>query len=326
MAPIDLSLAINYLPAVACILKTLLMSATLVFVKPEQALVGFSIFALGLNFDRVVSGHRIFDVNAVLSMILLSYFLNYLRNSMQSSTAATGAIIVFWSLFSSCLILEPTRLKGILAPDGWGETTRVDPTPSRWNLKRVLPHLINTIFMCTVVFTHISEETGSFKLARSLSFSILCVAWVYIVGVWQRCGHNNQAVFTQNLLARFCPLLFGPPLVTVGFMLVCVISLVYLYVELHGGGFKSWSGPASAQQDVQEACPMLERTVSYEEVGQTQTFKGRRLEGITEERHYWPGAHSDSESNTGFVDSQITEEPDEDLEACFQAACQARGQ
>ena len=222
--------------------------------------------------------------------------------------------------------MEPTRLKPILAPDGWGETTRVDPTPSRWNLKRALPHLINTIFMCMIVFTHISEETGSFKMARSLSFAILCVGWVYIVGVWQRCGHNHQAIFTQNLLARFCPLLFGPPLVTVGFMFVCVISLVYLYIELHGGGFKSWTG---SPQDPQETASILsppEKSVPYEEEGQGYYRPDRqRLEGIEEEPGYWPGTRVDHLKG-GFIEGKTTEEePDEDLEACFRAACQARG-
>lgn len=327
MAPIDLSLAINYLPAVACILKTLLISSTLTVVKPEHALGGFAIFALMLNFDRVVSGHRIFDVNAVLCMILLSYFLNYLRMGMQSSQAVTGAIVLWWTFFSTCLILEPSRLKPIIGPDGWGETTRVDPTPSRWNIKRVLPTLLNTVCICVITFTHAGEETGSFKIARALSFSILCVGWVYVVGVWQRCGQAHQAVFTQNLLARFCPLLFAPPLITVGFMFVCVASLVYLYIELHGGGFKYWSG---SPQDPQETASMLstsEKGVPYEDAGSAYHRSERqRLEGIVEEQSYWHGGPVDHLKG-GFIEGQPTEEePDEDLEACFRAACQARGQ
>ena len=312
MTHIDLSLAINYLPAVACLVKTLLISSTLVIVKPEHALGGFTLFALMLNFDRVFSGDRIFNVNAVLCMILFSWFINYLRMGMQSSGGVTAIIFLWWSLVSLCLLLEPTRLKVMVGLDGWGETTRVDPSPSRWNLRRMLPMLLNTLCIGMIGFTYAAEETGSFKIARSLAFAVLCIIWVYVVGVWQRCGQAQQAVFTQNLLARFCPMLFGPPLMSVGYVFVCMVALVYLYVELHGGGFKSWSRP----QDIPEASPILEKPRHEDkEFKEFKEFKA--LGDIAEESEYWEaGQHS----------SIPDPEPDEDLEACFRAACSARGQ
>jgi len=188
MAHIDLSLAINYLPAVACILKTILMASTLAIVKPEHALGGFAIFGMMLNFDRVVTGDRIFNGNAVLCTILLSWFLNFLRMAAQTPPHVANVVAAVWGLVAMCLIVEPARLKPLIAPDGWGETVRVDPSPHRWNLRRLGPTVVNTIFICGISFTFMGDETGSFRIARSLAFAILCVAWVYIVGVWQRCG------------------------------------------------------------------------------------------------------------------------------------------
>jgi hypothetical protein len=350
MAHIDLSLAINYLPAVSCILKTLLMSSTLIMVTSEHNLGVFTIFAMLLNLDKVVSGERIFNGNAVLCLILLSWFLNYLRVGMKHVPVFTGSVSVFWAIFSLTIILEPARVRRIIATDSWGDTTLVNPKPHHWNLKRLGPSIVNTLWICLISFTHLEEETGSFKIARSLSFSILCVAWVYIVGVWQRCGQTHMAIFTQNLLARFSPILFSPPLVCLGFIFVCVFALLYLYVEHHCGGFKSWNSPGPAQ-DPQETSSMLEKGVPYEEVGRAPekpfSLEGRRppyeeasrllaltgnvrLDGIAEEPVFWPGAHNTEpgvDYDGGYADShEITQEPDEDLEACFRAACQAKGQ
>jgi hypothetical protein len=326
MTHIDLSLAINYLPAVACILKTILMAATLAIVRPEHALPGFALFGLLLNFDRVVSGDRIFNGNAILCMVLLSWLVNFLRLGAQSPQQATNALALAWGGLALCLTVEPAKLKPLITPDGWGETTRVDPSPNRWNFKRLAPTILNTLFVGAVLFTHMGEETGSFKIARSLSFAILSVGWVYIVGVWQRCGQSHMPVFTQNLLARFCPLLFIPPLLSVCFMFASVMALVSLYVDLHCGGFKAWfpSPPAAP-----EAEPMLESRESYGEIGFFHAYEGSsRTSGISEEPTHWPCAHTTApmgDLNGGYPDS-IREEPDEDLEACFRAACQAKGQ
>ena len=325
MAHIDLSLAINYLPAVACILKTILMAATLAIVKPEHALRGFAIFGLVLNFDRVVSGDRIFNGNAILCMLLFSWLVNFLRLEAQSPQQATNILSVLWGVLALCLTVEPAKLKPLLSPDGWGETTRVDPSPRRWNLKRLAPTIVNTILMSASLFTHMGEETGSFRIARSLSFAILSVGWVYIVGVWQRCSQFHMPVFTQNLLARFCPLLFIPPMLAVCLMFASVIALVALYVDLHCGGFKAWFPPAPAPE-AQETAPMLE---AYEETGYFHAHEGGiRLSGIAEEPTHWPCAHTTAPHGNlnGEYPDSIPEEPDEDLEACFRAACQAKGQ
>ena len=286
-------------------------------VKPEHALGGFTIFALMLNFDRVVSGDRIFNGNAVLCMILFSYFLNYLRMGMQSGGGITATIYLWWTGVSLCFLLEPIKLRPIIGLEGWGKTARVDPSPSCWNLRRVFPSLLNTLSIGMMACTHMAEETGSFKVARSLSFAVLCITWVYVVGVWQRCMQGQQGIFTQNLLARFTPTLFGPPLMSVGYVFVCMVALVYLYVEIHGGGFKPWSYQTVSPIPAHSGPPRPQENIPEEPKRQDA-----RLGGIEEESDYWEEQEADLQSP---ITAPQEQQEEEDLEACFRAACMARG-
>jgi hypothetical protein len=61
---------------------------------------------------------------------------------------------------------------------------------------------------------------------------------VYVVGVWQRCCASGQNLFTRNLIGRFCPVLFVFPAQALVFCLLCIVAMVCLYVDIHGGGMR----------------------------------------------------------------------------------------
>jgi len=115
--------------------------------------------------------------------------------------------------------------------------------------------------------------------------------------------------------------LFMPPVIAVCFLVSAVVALFNHYVDLHCGGFKAWF-PPPANQDPQEAAPMLERRASpvldkkaapvldygdsYGEIGLFHAMeRGRRLDEIAEEPTHWPGAHTtdpEVDFNGGYPD------------------------
>ena len=330
MTPVDLSLAINYLPAVACLTKTLLITSSLAIVNSEHSLGAFTIIALMLNVDKVCSSERIFNGNSVMYMILLSWFLNYLRQGMQSAPAAAGVICVMWMLFSLVMLMEPNQLRGYLSLDpsprfGWGETAQVDVRPGRFQASRYVPTVVNTVCVGAVSFVHMESEPGWLKVCRSIGFAMLCVTWVYLVGVWQRCGSSQQQLFTQNMLGRFCPVLFVYPVFTIPYFLLSVLGLVCLYVDIHGGGLRlsllSYYGltplTGGARDEPRERC--------HEYGEQRQDARGsweHSADGLRERAEI--DADSSNMVSLNMINTSIEEETEEELEAYFRSACQER--
>jgi hypothetical protein len=335
MAPIDLSLAVNYLPAVACLAKTIIISATMALVRSEHAMAGFTGFALALNLDRVLTGERIFNGNAVLCMILFSWFLNHLRLDMPQGNAAGVIISLIWAFCSSCLLLEPRRLTALVplesGPGIWGESGHAGPRPGHWRLRRLLPAAVNTALIGLIALTRAEPELGSFKIARSCIFSLLCVTWVYVVGVWQRCIPSQQAVYTQNLLSRFCPVLFLAPVLAVLFVMSSVFWLIHLYIELHAGGAERlglcqcptlWA--AFRSREPSQEVPLTAEGPEYEE-----PYSSSYPDGGQEPYSHRGGFIGDNHGCADAAESMGAiqeEEADEDLEACFRAACKNRMQ
>ena len=296
MPGIDLSLAINYLPAVDCLSKTISIVSSLAFVSEQHDLGAFLIIALMLNIDRVFACTRIFDGNAILCTVLGSWIVNFLRVAADAPQFLNPFVTVVWCFGALCLLLEPVKLRPFIRSEAdqsshggsWSASARVDVSADgarAGRLKRIVPVIMTTVCVGSIAFTRMDREGWAVRFGRSLSFSVLCVVWVYLVGVWRRSG-GVLNTFTQNLVGRFCPVLFVNAVCAVLFAGACLVGFGYLYYDMHRPPPGPGSSAAVTAQDYDEVC---------EEPGE----EGPMMT-ITEE------------------------ETDEDLEACFRMARQGR--
>ena len=296
MPGIDLSLAVNYIPAVECLTKTVALVSSMAFVSESHDLGACLVIALMLNIDRVFACTRIFDGNAVLWAILGSWVINFLRVGAEAPRFANPLVTGLWCLGALCLLLEPGRIKQFILPEAeqsggssngsWGPSVRVEVSAGGGRmsrLKRIVPVLVNTACVLCISLTRMDREGWAVKFARSLSFSALCVIWVYLVGVWRRSGGAFNT-FTQNLVGRFCPVLFINSVCAALFVAACMVGFVLLYFEMH----RPPSVPSGgAGQEYREVSPEVDAG------GQTMT-------------------------------TIVEEESEEDLEACLRMARQGR--
>ena len=288
MPGIDLSLAVNFIPAVECLTKTVAIVASMAFVAEQHDLGAFLVIALMLNLDRVFVCTRIFDGNAVLCGILGSWVINFMRVASEAPGFVNPLVTVVWAAFALGLLLEPVRLKPFILPEAeqsvhgsWGASVRVDVSADggrACRLRRLVPVLVTTLCVGCIAMTRMDREGWAVKFGRSLSFSVLCVVWVYLVGVWRRSGGAFNT-FTQNLVGRFCPVLFVNSACAAVFAVACLVALGYLYYDMQ-------LPPSAGQHEGREASP-------EPELG-------------------------------GLMPSIAEDEADEDLEACFRLAKHGR--
>lgn len=301
MPGIDLTLAVNYIPAVECLSKTVAIVASMAFVDELHQLGAFMIIALVLNVDRVFACTRIFDGNAVLGTILASWIVNFLRVSAEAPKFLNPVVTAVWCFGALCLLLEPSRIKPFILPEAeqhtshsrdgssWGPSMRVDVSADGGRLcrlKRIVPVLATSFCVGSIAFTRMESEGWAVKFGRSLSFSALCVVWVYLVGVWRRSGGAFNT-FTQNLIGRFCPVLFVNSACAVLFVVACVLCFCYLFYDMHRPSPPSGPGLSSPEQEYKEICAQA--------------------------------------AGGGPMTTILEDESEEDLEACLRMARQGRG-
>ena len=308
MSPIDLTLAINFIPAVVCLCKAVLISFSLSILRPGEHLGGFVILVMVLNIDRAVSCVRIFDENAVQCCILAAWVINFLRGLAEAPKLVLPVTTFLWFLFGYCLVLEPRRVQEFFVMYGHG---------SGGVFKRILPGILTSLFVVVMAFTPLNlgldlglkEESVIIKSARSISFACLCVAWVYVVSVWRPKPRNNgSCVFECHLLlSRFCPILYVQWIVAVLYAAGCVGILLYHYVRIH----VSPVPPHSPRHDFPQAEVLA---------GSTNASIAPAVSAMMPMTVIAPGC---AEMNANYA---IVEEEDEDLEAYFRTACQSRQQ
>ena len=165
---IDLSLAVNYLPAVECVCKGVVLTFILIYMHPGKHMWLFIIIGLLLNIDRVLSSFRIFDGNTLISAIFVSHVINYLRENCDNASGIhallTYVVIFTWLLLSYLLLIEPLFVSDFI------NSNRV--------IRRVHAAVITALGVGIVSLTQLSPESGGQKLARSLSFLLLCIVWI----------------------------------------------------------------------------------------------------------------------------------------------------
>jgi hypothetical protein len=308
MPPIDLTLAVNFIPAVVCLCKAALISFSLNILDPGEHLGGFVVFVVVLNIDRAISCARIFDENAIQCCILAAWVINFLRAMAEAHKLVNPVATFFWLCFGYGLVLEPKVIQEFFVMYGHG---------SGGMFKRMLPGILTSIFVVVMAFTPMKEEPGIIRSARSVGFASLCVAWVYVVSVWRpKPRHNGSCVFECHLLlSRFCPILYIHWGVAICYAIGCVGLLVYHYIQIH------ISSPIATPRPLadEEECIVISKLDSkLDSKLQIDSKFDSKLQ--VESKHLSGVTVAMNEMNT--IDT--IEEDDEDIEAYFRSACQNR--
>ena len=226
MPAVDLRLAVNYIPALECLVKSACMACSLTLLHAGQHLSVYLMLSILLHLDRIVSKPLIFDGNSILCCLLASWVINNLRLSQESPVYLTETLTFVWICFSFSLVLEPKCLQEHFALYTSGHT-----------LRHVAPSLITSVIVCLASFTHAAADSSTVLVLRALTFTALCVSWVYIVGVWRprpRCQSGGLCTYgTQCILVRFCPVLFIYPVLVAVYACISLALFLYHYSQIH---------------------------------------------------------------------------------------------
>ena len=226
MPTIDLTLAINYLPAVECFVKVTVLAGALCLANVTEHLGAFSIMAMMLAIDSALSTARIFDGNALQCAVLLSFFVNTLRLAASAPPAVVMSSTGFWALAALLLVVESREVQEYLVLYGQGGGGR---------LRQILPGVGSSLMIGLFAFLPGQQESSAVKMVRALGFAALCVLWVYVVTVWRALLlQQGVCVFASHaLITQFAPVLYLHAVVAALYALACVALVVYHHVQLH---------------------------------------------------------------------------------------------
>jgi hypothetical protein len=212
---------------VEVVLKVALVSVCLALVGGEM-LGLLSILSLMLSVDRSLASTFILDGNALQFTVLLSWFVNHLRASAHAPAFVLPMASVLWYASAFMLVAEPRAVQEFFVLYGVGTGGRV---------QQLLPALTNNLFVGLFTFLPCADESGGVKVLRSLGFTLLCVLWVYVVGVWRtapRQAAGGMCAFACHaLIARFSPVLYLHWTLAGGYALASLGPMIYHYVALH---------------------------------------------------------------------------------------------
>lgn len=101
---IDLTLAVNYVPAAHCLLRLLFYLSLMCLFRASEEIGGYSMLALLLWMDRVIFRvfvkNIIFDSSAIILAVFASnVFLTLRGYNTKPHLSFLGAIVNFWCVF-----------------------------------------------------------------------------------------------------------------------------------------------------------------------------------------------------------------------------------
>ena len=218
---VDLSLAVNYLPACACLGKTLALMLAVAAVPPGDEVDCFISLASMLYIDRLVTRNMIFDANAIL---LALYFANvhaHIRalSPHRAYPGLVDAMFLFWAMGSALLIGEPQAVKQAL--------------DKRARASKLGPVALMLLIVTAIAHFHTPLETGTMRGSRALVFTLVSFAWIYIVGI--HTPHHGIEYLKENscqFVARLAPVLYASLWIAAAFTVAAIAGFTVQYMRL----------------------------------------------------------------------------------------------
>ena len=215
---VDLTLAVNYLPACACLCKLFLLMLAIGLVQPgDEVRGGYIPLAATLYIDRAITRNLIFDANA----ILLAVFFANVHATVREASPKEGYWFFLWGLhlcwIIQCLMLiyEPGRLKWFLE--------------KRIQASKAIPLLLMLMVLTGTAYVHCPLEPVPFRACRAMAFTLLSFTWIYVVGIHTTQGLEYLKETSSQFIVRLAPVLYSPPWLTGVFLVGAVAGLVLQY-------------------------------------------------------------------------------------------------
>lgn len=216
---VDLTLAVNYIPACACLTKVLVFMLAMTAIPANREVDGLFIMAAVLYIDRLVTRNIIFDANAILLAI---FFANVHAGVRATSTQQAYRVLVdimflFWCCGSLILLTEPRAIK-----------KELDKRPSA---ARLVPVLLMLIIIVAMAHIHEPLEPAAIRCCRAVAFALLSFAWIYIVGVHATAGIEYLKENSCQFVARLSPVLYTPPWIAAVFAVGAISAFITIHVR-----------------------------------------------------------------------------------------------
>lgn len=250
---VDLTLAVNYLPACTCLCKALLLVTLVGLVPPGQEVHGGYIsLAAMLYVDRALTRNIIFDANAILMSI---YFAN-VHAAVRATSHQPAYWFLMWGLhlcwIGMCLTLihEPASVK-------WFLERRVQAA-------RAVPLLMMLGILAGTAHIHAPLEPPPLRACRAMSFTLLSFTWIYVVGIHSPNGIEYLKETSSQFIVRLAPVLYSPSWLAAGFTVAGVVALVLQY-------YHRFDGAHAELSSVQVAAHDEEAPKNYQPVRQTES-------------------------------------------------------
>jgi hypothetical protein len=217
---VDLTLAVNYLPACSCLAKMLVFMLAMTLIPAGSEVDGLVFLAAMLYVDRLVTRNIIFDANAILLAVLFANAHAGVRavSSQRAFQTLVDGMFIFWAMGSLVLICEPRSVKLAL-----------DRRPS-W--AKIVPVLLMLLIVVAISHFHAELEPGGVRCCRALAFTLLSFAWIYIVGIRTPHGIEYLKENSCQFVARLSPVLYVSVWIAVAFTICAVGGFVMQYMRM----------------------------------------------------------------------------------------------
>lgn len=217
---VDLTLAVNYLPACACLGKMLVFMLVLTAIPAEEEVEGLILIAAVLYMDRLTTHNIIFDANAILLAIFFANVHASIRAASQHSAygGLVDGMFLFWAMGSLVLIWDPPPVKQAF--------------DRRVGMAKVVPVLLMLLLVVAISHFRCPLEPGGVRACRAVAFTLLAFAWVYIVGIHSAHGIEYLKDNSSQFVARLSPVLYATPWIAAAFTVGATGGFVMLYMRM----------------------------------------------------------------------------------------------
>ena len=244
---VDLSLAVNYLPACMCVFESTLLSLALCAVHAFRLTPAYVGIGLCLAVGRLMYSHpRIMDK----SSILLGIFLAHAVSEIQEGSGDSSGI--WHPYFQGFISLEWPALAGyrllLGAPKAAYSAGR---RALHWEFAGACAHVAACAFHGSP-----APEPRGVRIARYMAFCMVSLCWMYVVGIFRRRVTQGVSDSTVYFAVYFWPIMYVHPYVAAAYSMAVLVS-VAMHLAPAAGGAGNCSDGIPMQHVPSSSCARL---------------------------------------------------------------------